>query len=283
MEAAETPRTGADREWAPREFDAAPSSDLRTAVGGFDARAEDFDRTRPVCPAALFDDLLTVANLAPGDRVLEIGCGSGQATVPLAERGLAVTALEVGPRLAALARQRLRRFPAVEVVTRAFEDWVPAGRPFAAVAAFNALHWVAPQLRYAGPAALLSPGGALVIGGCRWAVPEDAEPFWREVQADYQAVGYEGVPPPPPEAIGPLRFPAEAAVFFEEVTARRYPFQVVYTAEEYLALLATQSGTNLLGEARRTELLARVGARLRAWPRLTASFVGFLTIGKRTG
>ena len=77
--------------------------------------------------------------------------------------------------------------------------------------------------------------------------------------------------------------PAEAAVYFEEVTARRYPCQVVYAAEEYLALLATQSGTSLLGEERRTEFLARVGARLGAWPRLTASFVGFLTIGKRMG
>jgi SAM-dependent methyltransferase len=279
----ETSHGGGDQKRAPGEFDALLPSELRTAVSGFDALAEDFDRTRPVCPAALFDDLLTLTALAPGDRVLEIGCGSGQATVPLAERGLAVTALEVGPRLAALARQRLQRFPAVEVVTSGFEDWAADGRPLAAVAAFNAIHWVAPRLRYAKSAALLGPGGALVVGGCRWATPEDAEPFWREVQADYRAVGYPGDLPPPPEAIGSWHFPPEAAAFFEEVAARRYPFQVVYTAEEYLALLATQSGTSLLGEARRTEFLARVGARLGAWPRLTASFVGFLSIGKRTG
>jgi 16S rRNA A1518/A1519 N6-dimethyltransferase RsmA/KsgA/DIM1 with predicted DNA glycosylase/AP lyase activity len=36
-------------------------------------------------------------------RVLEIGCGTGQATFPLAERGLAVTAIELDPELARLA------------------------------------------------------------------------------------------------------------------------------------------------------------------------------------
>jgi protein-L-isoaspartate O-methyltransferase len=84
---------------------------------GFDADAEVYQRTRPVCPPALFDDLIRLAGLSPGDRVLEIAPGTGQATVPLAERGLAVTSVELGPSLAAVARRRLARFPAVEVVT----------------------------------------------------------------------------------------------------------------------------------------------------------------------
>jgi SAM-dependent methyltransferase len=256
------------------------SSDLNVAISGFNTLAEDYDRTRPICPAALFDDLMALAALAPGDRVLEIGCGTGQATVPLATRGLAVTALDVGANLTAIARRRLARFPAVDVVTNRFEDWEPDGRPFAAVAAFNSLHWIDPQVRYARPAALLAPGGVMVVGGCHWSLPEDTEPFWREMQEDYRAVGYPGVPPPPPEAIDSWHFPAEAAKFFEEVAARRYPFRVVYSAEEYLALLATQSGTRLLGEERRAEFLGRVRARLAAWPRLTATFVGFLTVGK---
>lgn len=53
----------------------------------------------------------------------------------------------------------------------------------------------------------------------------------------------------------------------------------MYSAEEYLAMLATQSGTRALGDARQSEFLDRV--RLDRWPRLTANFVGFLTVGKR--
>lgn len=121
----------------------------------------------------------------------------------------------------------------------------------------------------------------MVIGGCLWALPVDAESFWRDVQEDYRAVGYEGSPPPPPQAIGPWHFPDEATAFFEEVAANRYPFQVVYSAEDYLANLATQSGTRRLGEERRRDFLSRVRARLGSWPRVTANLVGFQTVRRR--
>ena len=61
--------------------------------GGFDDDAELYQRTRPVCPPELFDDLMRLAGLAPGDRIIEIAPGTGQATVPLAARGLAITAV----------------------------------------------------------------------------------------------------------------------------------------------------------------------------------------------
>lgn len=104
------------------------------------------------------------------------------------------------------------------------------------------------------------------------------------MQQDYRAVGYEGDPPPPPEQIRPCHFPAEAKGFFKEVASLRYPFQVVYSAEDYLANLATQSGTHALGEARRADFLSRVRNRLESLgsPQLTATFVGYLSIGRRT-
>lgn len=254
---------------------------LRT---GFDRAAADYQRTRPVCPPRLFDDLTRLAGLEAGDRVLEIGCGTGQATVPLAERGLAVTAVELGPELAAIARQRLAEFPTAEVVTCPFEDFPWRGASFDAVLAVSSLHWIDPESRYAKPHGLLRSGGAMAVAGCQWARPADAERFWTDVQADYGAVDYAGRPPPPPEQISPWHFPPEARELFEEVASLLYPpFQVRYRAEDYLANLATQSSTHALGEARSAEFLARVKRRLESfgWPQLTATFVGFLTVGRR--
>ena len=254
---------------------------------GFDKAAEAYQRTRPVCPPQAFDDLIRLAALRPGDRVVEIGCGTGQATVPLSERGVAVTAIELGPALADVARRRLAAFPATEVVTTSFEDWDPRGARFAAVVAFSSLHWIDPRLRYAKPADLLEPGGAMVVGGCLWARPAGAGRFWTDVQQDYRAVGYQGDPPPPPEQIGAWHFPAEAGAFFDEVASFRYPFSVIYSPEDYLAILAilaSQSGTRALGETRSADFLARVRARLESLgsPPLTATFVGHLTVARRT-
>ena len=217
--------------------------------------------------------------------MVEIGCGTGQATVPLAGRGLAVTAVELGAELATLARRRLAAFPSVRVVTSSFEDWEPQGAPFDAVTAFCSLHWIDPRLRYSKPAGLLRPGSAFCVAGCRWALPADAERFWTDVQQDYRAVGYAGDPPPPPEQVGPWHFPAEAGAFFEEVASLRYPFSVAYSAEDYLAILATQCGTRALGDALGAEFLSRVRDRLESLgtSELTVTFVALLTIGRRKG
>jgi SAM-dependent methyltransferase len=262
--------------------------DLRTV---FNLAAEDYQRTRPVCPPELFDDLVRLAGLARGDRVVEIGCGTGQATVPLAERGLAVTAIELGTELADVARARLSGFPAVQVITGAFEDWQPpagpAGGPAAgpadAVVAVSSLHWVPAPLRYTRPHELLRPGGFLAVAGCLWARPAGGHRFWADVQEDYQAVGYAGDPPPPPEQIGPRHLPPAADGLFTEVASLRYPFEVRYPAADYLAILATQSSTHALGAARREDFLGRVRRRLESlgWPGLTVTFVGCLTLGRR--
>src|SRR5919109_1585311 len=86
----------------------------------FNEDAELYDRARPGYPAALFDDLAALAAVGPGCRVLEIGCGTGQATLPLAERGCAITCVELGASLAGVARRKLARFPSVRVEVAAF-------------------------------------------------------------------------------------------------------------------------------------------------------------------
>jgi SAM-dependent methyltransferase len=67
----------------------------------FDAQAELYDAVRPLYPDALADDVIARG----GRRVLEIGTGTGQATVVFARRGASIVAIEPGPRLAAVLRR----------------------------------------------------------------------------------------------------------------------------------------------------------------------------------
>ena len=70
----------------------------------FDEVPQLYDRVRPGCPDELFADLAAVVDLAAASTVLEVGYGTGQATRSRAARGYAVTAVEPGANLAALAR-----------------------------------------------------------------------------------------------------------------------------------------------------------------------------------
>src|SRR5262249_60316628 len=76
----------------------------------------------------LFDELVRLADLRPGARLLEIGCGTGLATIPLARRGYLITCVEIGQELAVQARTNLAGLPAGQVLQEAFEAWQPAAR-----------------------------------------------------------------------------------------------------------------------------------------------------------
>jgi SAM-dependent methyltransferase len=129
----------------------------------FDQVADEYDRHRPTYPDALLDHVCEIAALGAGDRVLEIGCGTGQLTRGLLARGLRVTAIEPGDRLIALARQNLGDIGDVEFVNARIEDTPLPRERFRAVFSASAMHWIDPDLGWQKAAEALVPGGTLAL------------------------------------------------------------------------------------------------------------------------
>jgi len=125
----------------------------------FDTVAAEYDRHRPTYPDELIDLACQAGGLAAGDRVLEIGCGTGQLTGGLVARGLSVTAVEPGQNLISLARQAA---PDVDFVNRRFEDAELPDR-FAAAFCAAAFHWLDPDVSWRKVARSLAPGGVLAL------------------------------------------------------------------------------------------------------------------------
>lgn len=72
---------------------------------------------------------LELADLKPGDTLLELGCGDGRVVAAAAERGLTVVGYELNPILAAVAWVRTRRYGRrVRIVWGDFwrQPWPPA-------------------------------------------------------------------------------------------------------------------------------------------------------------
>jgi SAM-dependent methyltransferase len=251
----------------------------------FEEVPELYDRVRPRYPAAIFDDLLALAGLRPGSRVVEIGCGTGQATEPLAERGLVLLAVELGPRLAELARRKLTRFPLVEVVNDDFETWEPPEAPFDAVVAFTSFHWLDPSLRYAKPAWLLRDGGSLAVVDTAAVLPESGDPFWVEVQEDYDAVvpSPDNRPAPAPAEVGDLTDALEASSLFGDVVVRRYLWEVEYTAQAWIDVMNTYSPNRALDPSTRRRLFERIHRRIESRPdgRVRKHYLATLNAARR--
>jgi len=252
----------------------------------FDEDPDAYDRSRPVAPDQVFDDIVQLAGLPPGSRVVEIGPGTGQATRPLSERGIRVHALEIGPRLAARAQQNLDGFSDVSVTTTSFEAWDPGEARFDAVFACNSFHWVHPDIRFVKASAVLRSRGHLVVLATPWVIPADADRFWWDVQDDYAAVGAGRVDPATkrPGLVGDLGPLVRASGLFEEPAIRRHRFDLTFTAEEYATNLSTQSGVKQLPPAARPELIDRVRRRVEErGGTVTVHLLAILTVAGRKG
>jgi SAM-dependent methyltransferase len=129
----------------------------------FDEVAAEYDRSRPSYPDELIADACRLAGIKSGDRVLEVGCGTGQLTRSLVARGLRVLALDPGKRLASLAEQNLRGSDRVEFVNARFEDAPLAESHFRAVFSASAFHWIDPDASWEKAARVLVPGGTLAL------------------------------------------------------------------------------------------------------------------------
>jgi SAM-dependent methyltransferase len=129
----------------------------------FDEVPQLYDRVRPTYPDELFVDLVAITRIRSGTPVLEVGCGTGQATRSLAALGLSVSAVEPGTGMAALARQRLRSFDNVRVENSTFEEWDDHGRRFDLLLAAASWHWVDPSIGWPKAHAVLRPGGWMAL------------------------------------------------------------------------------------------------------------------------
>ena len=164
----------------------------------FDKIAELYGQVRRGYPAALFDDLTKLAGLGPDSRILEIGCGTGQATVDLATRAHSVLALDPGAQLIAQAQAQAQTSDIANIQYRVsrFEDFTPAKGGFDLITSAQAWHWVDPAIGFPKAAESLKPGGHFAIfGHVPMSLPEPFNSAFRPIVDRYWP-GVWGAPPP---------------------------------------------------------------------------------------
>jgi len=243
-------------------------SERERKAKSFDEVAEVYDRARPSYPNEMFGDLVSMSGLRSGSAVLEIGSGTGKASVALAQRGYQLTCLEPGEHLAAIARRNLASFPSAKVITVQFENWEPAGMSFDAVFAASSWHWLDPEIRYTKASGLLKTDGVLAIVTMERAFPKDFDPIFTEIQQCYEATkhGSPKWPPRQPGDVPDLREEIENTHLFKHTQVKRYLWTQDYTGDQYVDMINTHSDHRTMDAKQRDELLSCVrqiiGARI---------------------
>lgn len=139
----------------------------------FEESADLYNETRPGYPEQLVEDVVSLSKIPDGGRILEIGCGPGNATILFARRGFEILAVELGSRLSGYAKQNCRVYPNVMVLNLAFEDWSVEAGGFDLAISADAFHWIQPEIGYPKVACALKPTGKLAFF---WNTPSEMDP-----------------------------------------------------------------------------------------------------------
>ncbi len=230
--------------------------------------AELYDRIRPPYPDSAIEAVAAYAHLAPGAAVVEVGAGTGKATVALARLGLRVLALEPSAEMARMLRENCARWPRVHVDQREFELWEPSAR-FAAVVCANAWHWLDHGERWRRAHRALAAGGALAA---LWTLPDWRRCALRDPLSEvYRRLAPRFAPEfpmhpdsSPDRLVGDWSAEAAASGLFDAAQVLELRWCQRYDADAYPLLLATHQDHILLEKATRERLFAGIAATIAA-------------------
>ena len=225
----------------------------------FDQVAETYDTFRPTYPPELVEAVIALSGIPAAGKILEIGSGTGKASLLFAQHGYSMVCVEPGENLAAVAARNLAAFPGVQFELSRFEDWQETTGVFDLAFSAQAFHWVPKEIGYAKAARALKPHGHLALfwnmyPGFDGQLAADLDKVYQEV-----APGLGSPLSATDEAIRQRVREIEESGCFGPVSVRRFPWTKRYTTQEYLGLLNTYSDHLRLPEETRKRLLLSIG------------------------
>jgi SAM-dependent methyltransferase len=252
----------------------------------FEHTAATYDAFRPTYPDDLFADLGAYAQLQPGDRILEIGCATGQATLPIARWGHSILALEPAAAMVEVAARNLAAFKHVEFETTTFENWTIEPAAFGLIVSAQAFHWLDPETKHGRCGDALRENGTLALIWNTQVTPAHNRPFYERAQEVYlehaPAIAHKGEFRTEANDDRELH-DMERTGLFTDCEVRRYAWDWTLDRDAYIGLLSSHSPHAALHDEQRKALLDGIAELIDAEfdGRVTEYHVAELFCGRR--
>ena len=126
--------------------------------------AATYEEIRPSYPEELIEDIILKTGIQFSDRLLEIGAGTGKATIQFARKGFTIHAIELGEDMASILKDKCAEFEKVTFDVIPFEQWNYEGNNvFNMIYCAQAFHWLDPKIKYEKCHKLLKDNGYLIL------------------------------------------------------------------------------------------------------------------------
>ncbi|WP_040952716.1 class I SAM-dependent methyltransferase [Gorillibacterium massiliense] len=259
----------------------------------FNEDAPNYDRLRPTYTDELFDDVIRFSSLSRNKRALEIGIGTGQATLPFLKTSCKVTAIEIGEKLAQFTREKFREFNSFEIINQDFESVQLDENAYDLVYSASAFHWIPQEIGLPKVHGLLKSGGVFAWFSIQPVPAEEHTHIHEDLQKVYEKYskffGEEQRPQLDPQIKQQQlekkrleRFNALRQYGFVDVTDKFYYGTRTFNAQDYTTLISTYSDHKAMPEESRMPFLREIAETIdRCGGKFALSDTMFLCMGRK--
>ena len=229
----------------------------------FDTVADTYEKLRPGYVDELYQNIFEYKPINNTSRVVEVGIGGGQATLPFLQTGCNLTAVDYGENFCEICREKFKDYPNFSAVSGKFED-IDFNGEYDLIYSASAFHWVPEEIGYKKVYNMLKNGGVFV----RFAnhpYRDKGKPALSEkidrIYADYYYKYYNKEPETPVEYTEQQAH--DRALIAEEYDFTDIQYKLFYrtrtfSAEEYIKLLGTYSDHIAIEESIRNKFFSKI-------------------------
>jgi ubiquinone/menaquinone biosynthesis C-methylase UbiE len=237
-----------------------------------------YDTTRPSYPKQLVNDILNISRIPPKGKILEIGCGSGKATVLFAQKRYNITALDISGELVSIAKKNLSQLPNIQFIISQFEDADLPSNYYDLVISAQSFHWIEPDIGFQKVYDVLKDAGYLAL-------------FWNlrryessELLLKIKKLYEKHCPDYSPGAANKVMRDLANCELFEQIQTKEYLMNIQYTREEYINLTKTYSWIASLNPETKEKFLSDLSDLLNIYPEpLSVPYKTDMIIAKKKG
>lgn len=114
----------------------------------FNEVAAEYEKWRPAYVPQLYEDIFGAKKINNSSRVLEIGIGTGQATLPILMTNCRLTAIDIGNNLAACSKRKFKDYDNFKIENISFQDYESPDNSFDLIYSASAFHWIPEETGY---------------------------------------------------------------------------------------------------------------------------------------
>jgi ubiquinone/menaquinone biosynthesis C-methylase UbiE len=216
----------------------------------FNEDVKNYDKWRPTYCKELFNDIIQYSELIQNKKAIEIGIGTGQATVPFLMTGCDVTAIELGKNLAEYSKEKFNEYKNFSVYNTSFEDFECDDNSYDILYSATAFHWIPEEIGYPKALKLLKNDGTLALFWNKPCVYREDDLLHQKIQSIYQKYrpSDDKFIENDTERYNKISKTIES-YGFRDLVVKLYHLKRIFNSSDYISLLNTYSDHRSMGDS----------------------------------